>query len=382
MGSNNFVTLVFEHLLDIHLNKDVIQLPLEYASKYCNGNFIVITRPNLFQKQISERIKIRLVDKIILSNHVLYQNKKFENLVSFQFWFLKACLISGFRASTVFMYPFYGNPFLGSLIIRLAGLIKLKRVKVILKLDSYFDVNVKMSRKQIFNRSIEYLFFDKIISDKELTFECVNRIYYFFFYRKLIFIPNCTSNVYDEQMNFVRKEPDSYVFVGRVAEDVKNFKSLFNSWINMHQNGIFQNEFLYVCGMIPEELLKEYQTKLRNIHKPNIVRFLGDLQTLELKEILLKSNIFISTSLKEGSPISIQEAIKCKCGLILPDISNFSELLCGHVGLIHEPINEINIMKTIKGVISDPESFNQQKTVQYKKYSNNSWKNYIHLIHE
>jgi hypothetical protein len=382
MGSNKSVTLVFEHLLDLHLNKDVIQLPLEYALKYNSGDFIVITRPNLFQKHISSKIKLKLLGKLTKSNHALYENKKFENLVSSNIWFLKACILAGLKSSTVFMYPFYGNPFLGSFIIRFVGALTFKHVRVILKLDSYFDPNIKISKKQILVYSIDYLFFNKIISDKELTFRFAKFFCYHTFYRKFVFIPNCTSSEFDNQMSYVQKELNSFVFIGRIADEVKNFSSLFNSWLELHENEVLNEEILYVCGMIPKDLLLNYNKRLNEINKPNIVQFLGDLQISELKKLLLKSDIFINVSLKEGSPISIQEAIKCKCALILPDISNFSEILCGKLGLIPVPINELNITKTLSKVISNKELLNEQREKQYKKYSNNTWAKFINIINE
>jgi glycosyltransferase involved in cell wall biosynthesis len=183
-------------------------------------------------------------------------------------------------------------------------------------------------------------------------------------------------------MSYVQKELNSFVFIGRIADEVKNFSSLFNSWLELHENEVLNEEILYVCGMIPKDLLLNYNKRLNEINKPNIVQFLGDLQISELKKLLLKSDIFINVSLKEGSPISIQEAIKCKCALILPDISNFSEILCGKLGLIPVPINELNITKTLSKVISNKELLNEQREKQYKKYSNNTWAKFINIINE
>ena len=75
------VCLVFEITADIHIPKDVIQVPIELAKLLGDCPTYLITRPNSCQQKLSEYVNVIHLGQPILQNDEALQNERLEKLI-------------------------------------------------------------------------------------------------------------------------------------------------------------------------------------------------------------------------------------------------------------------------------------------------------------
>lgn len=123
-----------------------------------------------------------------------------------------------------------------------------------------------------------------------------------------------------DQNNFVsinEREPNKILSVGRLVEQ-KNFKLLISE---------FSNTYKYLeIDIVGEGDLKEEILTFANSMNVKI-NLLGKVQYEDLLKIYNQYIFFISTSLFEGNPKSILEAMASGCVVIASNIDNHSELI-------------------------------------------------------
>ena len=137
------------------------------------------------------------------------------------------------------------------------------------------------------------------------------------------------------------KTSDSLVSVGRL-ERQKNYSFL----IDMLSNSDLISD-VYGTGTLQEELI-EYADK-----KNTKINFLGSINNNEILSILNFSKFYITTSLYEGNPKTVLEAMSRGCVVFASKIPNHEELITHLENGYLFDIKKINIIDDIKKVMND-----------------------------
>lgn len=131
------------------------------------------------------------------------------------------------------------------------------------------------------------------------------------------------------QKNFGSKEGD-ILCVGRL-ESQKNYLKILNDFKNTKDS--------VRIDIVGEGSLKENLKLLAQKNKVN-VKFLGKLDNVQLKDLYSNYKFFISSSLFEGNPKSLLEAMGAGCIVLASDIPNHRELIDNKVnGVLIELYN-------------------------------------------
>jgi glycosyltransferase involved in cell wall biosynthesis len=90
--------------------------------------------------------------------------------------------------------------------------------------------------------------------------------------------------------------------------------------------------FLF-CGT--GRLETEMRMKIRQQHNLEYVRFMGYVENSELPRYLNSADVYVSSSLSDGTSISLLEAMACGLPVVLSDVpSNLEWVTCGYNGMI------------------------------------------------
>ena len=145
---------------------------------------------------------------------------------------------------------------------------------------------------------------------------CINTtsVQYYKHFSKTFFIPNIIGEPF-ESKSFISSERKENVisFVGRLDKG-KNVGELLEI---IEQSNLPKDWILQIIGDGVERNNLEKYVKDKGLEKN--VCFLGSKNIDEISELLGKSKIFVSTSLKEGLPTVLVEAMFCSNALIAYD---------------------------------------------------------------
>ena len=145
---------------------------------------------------------------------------------------------------------------------------------------------------------------------------CINTpsVQYYKHFSKTSFIPNIIGEPF-ESKNFIPSESKENVisFVGRLDKG-KNVGELLEIF---EQSNLPKDWILQIIGDGVERNNLEKYVKDKGLEKN--VCFLGSKNIDEISELLGKSKIFVTTSLKEGLPTVLVEAMFCSNALIAYD---------------------------------------------------------------
>tara|TARA_B100000131_G_C18124005_1_gene613995 strand:- start:1482 stop:2615 length:1134 start_codon:yes stop_codon:yes gene_type:complete len=165
---------------------------------------------------------------------------------------------------------------------------------------------------------------------------------------KIVLRPNWV-HVNNGDKKFNNRHRNKILSVGRLVEQ-KNFELLIREFKNTEN-------FLTIdiVGKGPE---KKYLSNLAN--KLNVkINFLGNLEHEELLKLYDKYNFFVSSSVFEGNPKTILEAMGSGCIVIASDIPNHKELIENNETGILFDLLKPNLLNT----------FNMLKEKQKLRYS-------------
>ena len=199
---------------------------------------------------------------------------------------------------------------------------------------------------------------------------------YFFTKNKILLRPNWVD--IPKYVKPVGKRLENKILsVGRLEEQ-KNYKQLINAFGN--------SEFLLdiVGSGTKEEELKSLAKK-----KNTNCDFFGNIEHNKLLEMYKEYKIFITTTLYEGNPKTILEAMANGCVVIAPNIDNISEIIENNInGILFDPNNN-NLFNLVNTLVVDREKIVEisNNSVSYiKKYFSfkyaleNEKSDYIKLI--
>lgn len=191
-------------------------------------------------------------------------------------------------------------------------------------------------------------------------------------------IPQDIEEVKKEISSYkINKDTLVYIHVARFHPE-KNQVLLINSFNKYLEDGA--NAILLILGGNYES--NEAQSLLRNAHKN--IHYLGIKQNVF--DYLKCSDAFVLSSLNEGMPISLIEAMACKCALLSTPVSGCVDLIINGVnGFVAKDFTEDSLLEII--LKYDKQYKNINKDMIYDYYINNlsiqkSAKSYKELFNE
>ena len=199
---------------------------------------------------------------------------------------------------------------------------------------------------------------------------CINTpsITYYEQFNKTFFIPNIIGEPFDNK-SFIQPENKENIisFVGRLEKD-KNVSELLEI---ISETEIPHDWKLQIIGDGIERTKLEKFVKDKNL--TNIVHFIGTKTTDEISKLLDKSKIFVLTSLKEGLPTVLIEAMFSSNILISYNCNHGpSDIINENNGFLI-PMHDKNLFREkLESVLKNPEKLSDMITTSYKE--SQKWK--------
>ena len=199
---------------------------------------------------------------------------------------------------------------------------------------------------------------------------CINTpsITYYEQFNKTFFIPNIIGEPFDNK-SFIQPENKENIisFVGRLEKD-KNVSELLEI---ISETEIPHDWKLQIIGDGIERTKLEKFVKDKNL--TNIVHFIGTKTTDEISKLLDKSKIFVLTSLKEGLPTVLIEAMFSSNILISYSCNHGpSDIINENNGFLI-PMHDKNLFREkLESVLKNPEKLSYMITTSYKE--SQKWK--------
>lgn len=189
--------------------------------------------------------------------------------------------------------------------------------------------------------------------------------------KKLLYRPNFIEQ--NETNPLENRYQNKILAVGRLVEQ-KNFKILIEEFKNT------KDDFEIV---IVGEGKLENELKALALKNNVDLKLIGSVSYEELKNIYQNYRYFISTSLFEGNPKTLLEAMASGCVVLASNISNHSEIIKNGLNGYIFKLNNPQLLKKINQLKND---FNLQTKISNNAinevYKNNSLENLISLIDE
>ncbi len=160
-----------------------------------------------------------------------------------------------------------------------------------------------------------------------------------------------------EQLNeFTSRHSNKVLAVGRLVYQ-KNFSFLISEFKNSKNNLEID-----VVGSGPDKEKLLLQAKKYNVS----INFLGNLNNNELLKLYQDYKFFISTSLFEGNPKSLLEAMGSGCVVFASNINNHSEIVTDNVNGFLFEIKDNHLIRKFELISKDDEILSKISTDAYK----------------
>lgn len=189
--------------------------------------------------------------------------------------------------------------------------------------------------------------------------------------KKLLYRPNFIEQ--NETNPLENRYENKILGVGRLVEQ-KNFKILIEEFKNTKDD--------FEITIVGEGKL-ENELKALALKNNVDLKLIGSVSYEELKNIYQNYRYFISTSLFEGNPKTLLEAMASGCVVLASNISNHSEIIKNGLSGYIFKLNNPQLLKKINQLKND---FNLQTKISNNAinevYKNNSLENLISLLNE
>lgn len=140
------------------------------------------------------------------------------------------------------------------------------------------------------------------------------------------------------------------LFVGRLSPE-KGLNYLLNAMPDII--GKFPKTKLLIIG--EGTLKQEMQELAGRLNLENNVIFLGQISNKELPKYYASADIFINSSLREGLPVTVMEAMSCRCIPVVTDLEGNIDLIKDNItGFFVEQKNQRAISQKIIELMSNP----------------------------
>jgi glycosyltransferase involved in cell wall biosynthesis len=152
-----------------------------------------------------------------------------------------------------------------------------------------------------------------------------------------------------EEDNLVKKTNQIIIFVGRLSA-VKNLNLLIDSFKLVREEK--KNVKLILCGDGEERIKLERNVEERGL-KDDVI-FTGYLKREEIRFFLNKADVFVLTSLKEGSPVCVVEALAMGVPVVTVDVGDVKEIIRdGYNGYVVERYDPVLISTAIVKILRE-----------------------------
>ncbi len=134
---------------------------------------------------------------------------------------------------------------------------------------------------------------------------------------------------------------------------------------------------LYICGEIFDK--KEYQIITNYLRKNSIINkviFTGYINSFQIRNLIYKSKILIISSVSEGLPKVLLEAISCGTPIISTNVGDNPQILNDKTLIIPKK-NFHKMYLAINSLINSKKKYNQVAKKFFYKRNNFDWKNII-----
>lgn len=331
------VCLVFEITADIHIPKDVIQVPIELAKLSGNCPTYLITRPNSCQKNLSKHVNLIHLGKPILQNDEALENEKLEKLIFSSEWYEEACKMAAEYADVLMLFPHFGNPTKGALDFWVCSLLKRRRPSVYLKLDAdprgcrktihSEDEHNLLLRK--FKDSIRakisnvkdwfrYLPVTAISAESSFTLEMFTDLHPTL-KDKSFLVKNCPPQEeilkLPNRETLIKEKKPIFLTVGRLSESGKALETLLSAWIAFAAQ--YPNWKLYLVGSSEASFQELWIKKLQEANLSHTVKWMGQIYNRDfIWDIYCQSSILVIPSRHESGPLTFVESIIAGCAVV------------------------------------------------------------------
>jgi len=172
---------------------------------------------------------------------------------------------------------------------------------------------------------------------------------------RISLVLNGVDDDYFKPQGKLLKENNSVVSVGRLTEQ-KNFSLLIEA-VNLIRDKINDIK-CYIIGNGPQyEMLKE---KIISLELQDRVFLLKAVPNEQIRDLVWEKEIYVSSSIYEGLPISLLEAMALEMPIVACDVGGVKDILENDVnGLLVEPNQPQILADTIIALINNPD--NQKK---------------------
>ena len=147
----------------------------------------------------------------------------------------------------------------------------------------------------------------------------------------------------NELSEFTERHNNRVLAVGRLVSQ-KNFSYLISEFENMKTNWV-----LDIVGTGPDVEKLSGQAKKQNV----TINLIGSMNNEELLQLYQKYKYFISTSLFEGNPKSLLEAMGSGCIVIGSNINNHSEIISDNINGYLFEIKKSYLQRKFELVLED-----------------------------
>ena len=219
-------------------------------------------------------------------------------------------------------------------------------------INAKFLLTVHNIRAFSFFEKVGFFFPDKVIACGERTYQFLTR---YISNSKVVLLPNGVEehNIkYDKAKLKVKyKIKDNYpiiLSIGRLTQE-KGFVYLIKSVSLLKKD--FPRIKLLIAG--DGELREKLQGLINELDLVNHVKLLGIIKNVF--ELFKISDAYVNSSLWEGLPMTLLEAMSMKIPIIATDVGSNSEVVInGYTGLLVKPQSEYEIAKAVKKIINNP----------------------------
>ena len=156
--------------------------------------------------------------------------------------------------------------------------------------------------------------------------------------------------------NFTNRYSNKVLAVGRLVNQ-KNFNFLISEFKKSKNNLEID-----IVGSGPEKEKLLAQAKKHNVN----INFLGNLNNDELLQLYQDYKFFISTSLFEGNPKSLLEAMGSGCVVFGTNINNHSEIITDNVNGFLFEIKDNHLLKKFELISKNDEILSKISKDAYK----------------
>jgi len=149
------------------------------------------------------------------------------------------------------------------------------------------------------------------------------------------------------------------LYAGRLVP-LKNVASLLDAVALLRR---ITPAHLVLCGDGPQRA--ELEGRARELNITEQVRFLGHVEPETVWAHMKRAAVFVNLSRFEGCPNAVQEAMACRCPLLLSDIPAHRELASPDAAIFVDGSSPPAIARALERILGDPDAARQRARAAY-----------------